>query len=186
MSWSMNPFAKTYMDQLSNYDVGGAGPGFKFGKKLAKSGWQDLNQLRSGADVSSMPIFQSMQQQEARQLAETDSDYMTGGNALLTQGGGNEGTWLNAMRDRAKQRVKESSGENLAKALPAYQQGLVGQITAGGNMATDAKNAQRNAELSKYGTLIGGAEKGAVQKPSMWGQILSGALGASSGLITKI
>jgi hypothetical protein len=34
--------------------------------------------------------------------------------------------------------------------------------------------------------LIGGAEKGAVQKPSMWGQILSGALGASSGLITKI
>lgn len=106
------PGAEQTIQSLQGMQLGLSGPA-----RQAKSLFKQLN---LGKDVSSMGQFAPIAQNEAKNLADVDFDYMTGANALVgAQGGGADAdvNQLNRMRDIAKGRVREQAGRERVQAL---------------------------------------------------------------------
>jgi hypothetical protein len=112
-----------------------------------KSSKHLLKQLDRGDDVSNIGTFSPIRQEEAADLSDIDMDYSTGANVLNAAGGGEQANQINAMRDRAKEHRRETTGRQMVSAIA----GMRGQAM---DELERANQRRDGMELQKQGLLL--------------------------------
>lgn len=111
MDWSTGPGDSTLEGwQKQTYEQNqGIGKAGKFYKNI-------LKKIGSGDDVSSMPFLQTLRDTFANQRAAIDDSYLTGGNKLLAENGGEDALLLNRMHQYETDKQSQQEGQSSAAA----------------------------------------------------------------------
>jgi len=145
----------------------GLGPG-----KIAKQNYKALNR---GDDVSSLGMFNPINQQAAAERQGINEDYMTGGNALVANTGGDQANVLQRLKENALDESRKRQSVATASAIPQLE-----NETAG--IWGNAIGRQDQSELAKYGMMGNLLQSGQYEKPKgfNWGSFLGNLGGAAA------
>lgn len=164
--WRLKPGYGNLLGQLDDMSFG-LGPG-----KIAKQNYKALNR---GDDVSSLGMFNSINQEGAAERQNINEDYMTGGNALVAGMGGDQANVLQRLKEDALGQSRQRQSMATASAIPQLQSNLAGTWQ-------NSINSANQAELAKYGQMGNLLGQGQYEKPKgfNWGSFLGNLGGAAA------
>lgn len=164
--WRLKPGYGNLLGQVNDLNFG-LGPG-----KIAKQNYKALNR---GDDVSSLGMFNPINQQAAAERQGINEDYMTGGNALVANMGGDQANVLQRLKEGALDESRKRQSQATASAIPQL-------MSETGGMWQNSMNSRNQAELAKYGQMGNLLGQGQYEKPKgfNWGSFLGNLGGAAA------